>query len=85
MMGYFSNGAQGLDYQEAYCVKCVNYRGEEDAEGCAIWDAHLIANYDEANNKESILHMLIPRDGLDNGQCLMFLTADDLAGVVHDG
>lgn len=39
---------------------------------CAVWAAHMLKNYDECNNEESILHMLIPRDGKgNNGICSM--------------
>jgi len=67
-MGYFSNGAEGADYQEKYCVNCIHY------EGCAVWVAHLLHSYDECNNKDSILHILIPRseDGLSNERCRMY-------------
>jgi len=54
-------------YEEKYCAKCAH------EEGCAVWAAHFIHNYDECNNDESILHMLIPREGIYNGKCHMFL------------
>ena len=67
-MGYFSNGTEGMDYEYKYCDHCVH---QDDP--CAVWLAHLVKNYDECNNKDSILHMLIPRskDGF-NERCLMF-------------
>jgi hypothetical protein len=69
-MGYFANGSEGMDYEAQYCDRCVHQNG-----GCAVWDAHMIANYTECNNPDSILHILIPRtaDGLDNEQCTMFV------------
>lgn len=71
-MAYFSNGREGADYENHYCVHCV-HGGKEST--CAVWLAHLIANYAECNKKDSVLHVLIPRtkDGLDNEQCRMFL------------
>ena len=60
-MGYFSNGTEGMFYQEEYCCTCANSEGD-DAPGCAIWDAHLLYSYNECNNPNSILHILIPRD-----------------------
>lgn len=68
-MGYFSNGSEGMDYEERYCAHCLHY------EGCPVWLAHMIHNYDECNNEGSILHMLIPRskDGLGNERCAMFV------------
>lgn len=67
-MGYFSNGSEGADYEAAYCVRCVHLQG------CAVWLAHMLHNYDECNNEKSILHLLIPRsdNGLGNEECLMF-------------
>lgn len=68
-MGYFSNGTEGMAYQERYCNKCIH----DVSEDCAIWAAHLVFNYKECNNKNSILHMLIPRDTQGyNEQCKMF-------------
>jgi len=71
-MGYFPNGTAGEEYEARYCARCQH---EYDAEGrgCAVWDAHLLHNYDECNKPDSILHLLIPRKGIDNERCLMFL------------
>ena len=71
-MGYFSNGTESSMYEEEYCSSCAHYKG-----GCAVLDAHMLKNYDECNNKESILHMLIPlsKDGLSNEKCRMYLFA----------
>jgi hypothetical protein len=73
-MGYFSNGTEGDLYENRYCMRCW-HQGD-----CAVWDAHMLYNYDECNNKESILHILIPRDGIKNLECKMFISneaADD--------
>lgn len=71
-MGYFSNGTEGECYEEQYCSRCVHQKIDDG--GCAVWFAHLMANYDECNNPDSILHMLIPRrkNGVGNEQCAMF-------------
>ena len=67
-MGYFSNGTEGMDYQERYCRRCRH------GEDCAVWDAHLLVNYDECNDPFSVLDLLIPRNARgDNEQCAMFL------------
>lgn len=67
-MGYFSNGAQGMDYEAQYCDHCIH---QDDP--CVIWGLHLIHNYDECNNKKSLLHSLIPMDKKGwNMECLMF-------------
>ena len=70
-MGYFSNGTQGMLYQDQYCNRCVHDKNGD----CAVWLAHLVANYDECNKPESILHILIPKtEGPEwNGQCKMFI------------
>ena len=70
-MGYFSNGTECMDYQERHCDRCIHNNG------CAVWQAHLTHNYDECDNEDSILHLLIPRseDDLSNEQCKMFIEA----------
>jgi hypothetical protein len=86
-MAYFSNGTEGMMYQERYCSKCRNYING----GCAIWDAHLFYAYEECNNDgrtsrdgertypktnaKSILDMLIPIDKETHfaAKCSMFL------------
>ena len=64
-MAYFSNGTEGLMYQETYCFRCEHWeqRPGEGAEGCPIWDAHLLYAYEECNSKsnaKAMLDMLIP-------------------------
>lgn len=68
-MGYFSNGSEGEGYEEEYCSRC------EHQDGCAVWLAHMLYNYDECNKENSILHLLIPRskDHLGNERCSMFI------------
>lgn len=68
-MGYFPNGTEGMLYEQDFCERCLHN------EGCAVWLAHTLRNYDECNKAESILHILIPRtkDGLGNEQCRMFV------------
>ncbi len=68
-MAFFSNGSEGMAYEARYCDKCVN-----NQDGCFILDLHMRRNYQDCNNPNSILHVLIPRsaDGLDNAQCVMF-------------
>jgi hypothetical protein len=63
-MGYFSNGSEGLDWQVHNCDKCLN---ADELGACAIWDAHLLYNGEEG--KKDVLNMLIPKDGIWNGQC----------------
>ena len=76
-MGYFSNGSEGLDFDERYCNHCVNMPEKDDA-GCPALDAHLLYSYDLCNKDKDpgkvILDMLIERgpDGIGN-RCVMFL------------
>lgn len=75
-MGYFSNGTEGMMYEDKWCSRCEHQRTDDG--GCMVWLAHLMANYDECNNKNSILHILIPRskDGTGNEKCTMFLDTE---------
>lgn len=75
-MGYFSNGSEGDSYQSALCQKCVHDKPEDG--GCTVWFLHLMHNYDECNNPDSMLHVLIPRrkDGPGNEKCTMFHEQD---------
>ena len=68
-MGYFASGTEGHMYEERYCSRCIH------GDDCVVWLAHLMSNYDECNNPDSLLHILIPRskDGLGNEQCRMFV------------
>jgi len=76
-MGYFSNGCEGMDYEERYCDRCL-HNNEESFEGCPVWMLHQTHNFKEANNKASFLHRLIPIDKEGrNLQCLMFLESQN--------
>jgi len=74
-MGYFSNGTEGMMYEEAFCNRCLHQGGGEKGPWCTVWLLHELYNSDECNKPESFLHVLIPRskDGLSNEQCTMFL------------
>ena len=73
-MGYFSNGEEGERYERELCSRCAHYSHYLKTEECAVLDAHLIHNYDECNNKDSILHILIPIDKEGhNEKCRMFI------------
>jgi hypothetical protein len=74
-MGYFSNGSEGEAYEAKWCAKCLHN------DGCAVWFAHLIHNYDECNKDDSILHLLIPRtaDKIHNERCSMFVERELLS------
>ena len=83
-MGFFSNGIEGLDYEERYCRRCVNYRVREAFTGqpsCPVMDLHLEHNSEGANNPDSFLHVLIPMNGTWNAECSMFLSIGDRLAV----
>jgi hypothetical protein len=89
-MGYFSNGSEGMDYEERYCARCVHF-GPTEGPGCPIWGFHLQWNYDacdgdrpDAKPEQKLKHMVlegfIPRDKDGrNGQCKMFEPAGKIA------
>ncbi len=82
-MGYFSNGTSNEIYMEEYCSRCVHQKLDDG--GCSVMFLHFLHNYDECNNKESMLHVLIPRDGLKNEECTMFHPVDpDRCGQTPD-
>ncbi len=68
-MGYFSNGIEGDEYEAQYCNKCVHNLEEF---GCPVLELHLLYNYDECNNEDSILHKAIPFEKGENGRCVFF-------------
>lgn len=71
-MGYFSNGTEGEIYYEQWCARCL-HDNPDKAIHCTIWNLHLLNNYDECNKPDSYLHALIPREGMGNGRCAMFV------------
>jgi hypothetical protein len=72
-VGYFPNGTAGIDYETRYCDHCVHQR--ENDGGCAVWQIHMLHNYDQKGVVEEILSALIPPDGIYNGECRMFHAA----------
>lgn len=85
-MAYFSNGIQGMAYEEKYCCRCVHRHGSPpDLENgmCAVWLAHQLYNYEGVNPKDGeqppsvrhVLDLLIPLDkkeGIWPEKCAMF-------------
>lgn len=89
-MGYFSNSTDGEAYYSAFCARCIHeqqYLKDATGGGCAVWMAHLLANYKDCNNKESPLHVLIPRDEKTgaNLQCRMFIPAPSIGLPLEGG
>lgn len=63
-----------MAYEEEYCSRCIH--APTETEDCPVLEAHRLYNYDECNKKDSILHILIPRDKQGyNEQCRMFVEA----------
>ena len=77
-MGYFSNGTEGECYQAQYCFRCTHWPPDPNDGMCAVWLAHQLRNYEDCNNAESPLHVLIPRTKLGNGECRMFIPAPSM-------
>jgi hypothetical protein len=88
-MAYFSNGTEGLEYEAKWCATCVHSKPHGQMVGCTVWLAHLLYNYAECNNPQSVLHVLIPRskDALSNLKCTMHITREEVkkARQVPDG
>ena len=76
-MAYFSNGTEGMIYEEKWCSRCV-HAPTEDCE-CVVLQAHALYSYELCNEKgtpgKTILDMMIPMsdDGLFPEKCAMFL------------
>jgi hypothetical protein len=92
-VGYFSNGSEGMDFEEQFCRRCIHY-GPEEGPGCPVWFAHLLFAYEECNsdsNAKTILDLLIERKQItaDDGfplavnECKMFV--EDRSGQQVSG
>lgn len=75
VMAYFPNGTAGMSFEMEFCANCVHGYDPETNEmlPCEVWSLHLIHNYKECNNPDSMLHKLIP---LDCSKCTMFWPVD---------
>ncbi len=74
-MGYFSNGSEGMDYQAAWCDRCV-HDDPEAQRFCPIWGLHLEWNPCEEGDRDHACQKFIPRVGIWNGACTMFASND---------
>ena len=68
-MAYFANGTEAEMFEARWCARCVHSLPDD---GCPVMAAHWLWNYDECNNDDSILHKMIPIEGVTNGVCFMF-------------
>ncbi len=67
-MAYFSTNTECINYQSEFCSKCWHQKPTDGA--CAVWSAQMLHNND---SEDSILHILIPRNGTNNEPCKMFV------------
>lgn len=70
-MGYFANSDEGDAYEARYCRHCVHEK--RNGTGCPIMLAHLLWAYGATPEQKEILDTLIPRDGIENRRCTMFV------------
>ena len=69
-MGYFANGMEGNAYWKKYCSKCAHeWTGSEIVVNCPVWTAHILWDGGECDKPDSILHRMIPRNGIKNEKC----------------
>lgn len=79
-MGYFANGSEGEQYDLDFCTHCVHMHPDH---GCPCWTAHMLWNYNESNRPDSILHKMIPREGVFNGACIFFVKKEATDGQAN--
>ena len=66
-MGYFSNGTEGLMYQERWCFNCHHW---SDDVGCPIWLLHEL--HVGEKDWQPALDKMIPMKGLFSDWCETF-------------
>lgn len=72
-MGHFSNGSEGMSYEERYCGNCANM------ETCHILNLHAVHNYTKNYVKRMMLNEFIPvNEKGENLKCRMFLSKIEL-------
>lgn len=74
-MAYFPNSDAGDAYEHNVCSRCAHYVENPEDGMCPVWEIHLFYNYgqEEGSTVESILDTLIPRRGIYNDLCSMYL------------
>lgn len=77
-MGYFSNGTEGELYQHKYCNRCIHDQNED----CPIWFMHLVHN-GSGGAIGDILNTFIPREGIYNEKCVMFIPKEKVNESVY--
>jgi hypothetical protein len=78
-MAYFSNGTEGIEWEQHWCTSCVNYRLVDSLNDgiryCPILEAHFLWN--GKKEMKELLDLLIPRN--ENGRpskCSMWLAGN---------
>lgn len=78
-MGYFSNGTEGMIFEDKNCLRCIHL-GSPDGPGCPVMLASFIYNYDQMKEGQEklkgLLEILMPTD--EDGfcrRCAMFAEA----------
>lgn len=78
-MGHFANATEASYYAARWCNRCVHENLET---GCPVWNAHEDFCYQLCNKPEDpgkqMLDSFIPRKGIDNKKCLMFINRNKL-------
>lgn len=77
-MGYFSNRAEGMCYDNQYCANCV-HAAKTEGEVCPVINVHYLYNYEQCQDSDMgraikwILNELIPisDEGPWNDECTM--------------
>lgn len=81
-MGYFSNGSEGMDFEETWCRQCVH---DSDKVPCPIMGLHRDWNYEQIvdgkcqGDKAKALSAFIPRHGAFNLSCVMWFPSQEAA------
>jgi len=70
-MAYFPNGTDGELFEETVCKECIHYNEEN---GCPIFNAHLLYNYEAEGIAQKILDMLIEDKEEKNDEGYKFFT-----------
>lgn len=69
-MAYFSNGTEGMIWEQKWCSRCV-HQDPSDGDGCPILTLHVVFNGDEGDVRTA-LDMLIPNGNRGPGKCALF-------------
>lgn len=80
-MAYFPNSTSWEFWAQDNCFKCVHWPKTDDDAPCPVEMAHMLYNYKQGDDGEdcpvrTMLDMLIPRKGIENEQCALFLLSD---------